>query len=251
MRRAGILGAAFATTLMLAMTTINAQASTFQGGYEGTTNQHFAFSLSLTSAPKGRYIPGTMLVGLSTRIIMKCPGESSTRTLPYAFSSVPVGTLTGGHFSGFDGGGPLLQGASFSGVFSGNRVAGSMHVKLLMKGKMCASGSITFSATQSASASSVTHQAKAVACPTWNDFAGLMTYSSVRVKEITCAQARTVEQGFVHFLDQGSGPSGPVRVGAFTCRDHLSLKVNTLSGAGTCVNATGGNLTFTATARGQ
>lgn len=250
--RRGMVAIAALTVSLFAWPLTSAQAAAFQGRYQGTTGQGFAYSMSVTNAPKGEFIAGTMLLGLSTKIVMKCPNGSSTDPLPYSFSPSPFGAITGGHFSGLQGGGPSLQGGSVAGVFSGDRVTGTMHVKFLIKGKMCTTGLIRFTATRTSSVGTTAHPTtKTVACPNWNDFSNLTLYTKVHATAITCAQARIVERGFLYSLHQGSGPSGPVHVGTFTCRDHLRLGINRLSGAGSCVNGAGGSVTFVATVLAQ
>ncbi len=248
MRRMGILGIAAVVLSMFAGPITSAQAATYQGRYQGTTSQHFAYSMSLTNAKPGQFAPGYMDWSVTTKITFKCPTGLVTELDSY--SSIALKVTATGHFSALVGAG--FNGENDQGVFRGDRVTGTMHDSWLIKGKTCTTGLITFSATRTPGASTGTHQtSRATACPNWNDFKNLTLYTQVRARGITCAQARIVEQGFLNSLDRGSGPSGPVHVGAFTCRDHLHLKVNKLSGAGSCVNGAGSILTFTATVLAQ
>lgn len=248
MRRMRILGIAAVTLSIFAWPIASAQAATYQGRYPGATSQHLAYSMTLTNAKAGQLEPGYMTWSVTTRIIFTCPNGLVTEL--DSFSSIPVKPSPTGHYSAVVGSGS--SGEFDQGVFSGDRVTGTMHDSWSIKGKTCTTGLITFSATRTKGASTGTHQTtRAVACPNWNDFKNLTSYSKVQAKGIACAQARIVEQGFLSSLDRGSGPSGPVHVGAFACRDRLHLGVNKLSGAGSCVNGAGGSLTFMATVHAQ
>lgn len=246
--RRGIVAIAALSASLFAWPLTSAQAATFQGHYRGTTSQGFAYALSLTNATAGQVAAGYMAWSVTTKIVVTCPTGQVTEV--DRFSSIALKVTPTGHFSSTEAAGRNEE--IDQGVFSGNRVTGTMHVSWLLRGKMCTTGLIRFTATRTSSAGTTTHPAtKTVACANWNDFSNLTLYTTVHATAITCAQARIVEQGFEHALHQGSGPSGPVHVGTFTCRDHLRLGINRLSGAGSCVNGAGGAVTFVATVLAQ